>query len=89
MGKRLIEEGKYAGEIPDEGSPQTLISTFSYGDHLHWGDRREQVARWQADQFMGPWQRIRFLEALAGLSYLYIRYAVLVARTIGREAEML
>jgi hypothetical protein len=83
VGRRLAEEGKF-GEIPDEGSPATLISSFAYGELLHWGDKRDQVAGWQADQFLGPWLQIQFLEALAGLAYFYMGYAVIVARSMGR-----
>lgn len=88
VGQRLTEEGRFGGGIPDEGSPETLISAFSYGEHLHWGDKRDQVAGWQADQFLGPWHQIRFLEAVAGLAHLYMGYAVIVSRSI-RRADLL
>lgn len=84
VGERLVEEGRL-GEVPDGGSPATLISAFAYGEHIHWGNRREEIARWRADDFLGPWNQLRFLEAMAGLAYFYMGYAVIVAFCIGRS----
>ena len=89
VGKRLVDEGRFgAGGIPDGGKPRELINAFAYGEHLHWGDKREVVSEWEADQFYGPWNRILFLEIIAGLAYSYMGYAVIVARSIGRSDEI-
>lgn len=75
------------GSMPDAGSPTQLISMFAYGSLIHWWDKREQLSRQQADEFGGPTDQLRFLEAIAGLAYLYMGFAVIVARCIGRGGE--
>lgn len=88
VGHRLVDEGRFSAEgTPDCGNPSELISAFAYGEHLHWGDMREVVSQWEADQFYGPWNKIRFLEITAGLAYFYMGYAVIVARSVGRSDE--
>lgn len=87
-GERLIDDGRVAGPIPDEGKPTQLISAFAYGDHLHWGSSRGVVTRWEADQFLGPTMRLQLLGACGGLAYFYMGFAVIVGRTIGRDGEV-
>jgi hypothetical protein len=54
VGQRLVSEGRFSADgIPSGGKPREIISAFAYGDHLHWGDKREVVSRWEADQFFG------------------------------------
>ena len=88
VGQRLIDEGRLGPEgIPSGGKPKEIISAFAYGDQLHWGDQREVVSRWEADQFFGPWNRMHLLEITAGLAYFYMGFAIIVARSIGRLDE--
>jgi hypothetical protein len=88
VGKRLKEEGRWGGGVPEGLSPTTLISAFASGDLIHWGDRRGEISRWEADQFYGPWNRIQLLEGMAGLAHFYMGYAVIVAACIGRIEEI-
>lgn len=83
VGQRLVREGRLS-DFPDYGAPEFLISAFAYGEHLHWGDKRHQVASWRADSFLGPWNEMSFLEAVSGLAYFYMGYAVIVGRAIHR-----
>jgi hypothetical protein len=87
IGEKLIEQGRFAPPIPDAGSPAQLISMFAYGDLIHWGDKREELSRRQADAFGGPTDMLRFVEAVAGLAYLYMGFALIVARCVGRGDE--
>lgn len=88
VGQRLIREGRFdEGSIPSGGKPREIISAFAYGDQLHWGDQREVVSRWEADQFFGPWNRMHLIEITAGLAYFYMGFAIIVARSIGRLEE--
>src|SRR5439155_1314162 len=86
---RLASEGLFSGDFdPGGGRPTELISAFAYGEHLHWGDQRKVVSRWEADQFAGPMNKLRLLEITAGLAYFYMGFAVIVANSIGRLEEL-
>lgn len=85
VGQRLIEEGLLFGPVPEKTSPELIISAFAYGDHIHWGKHREQVAKWRLDSFLGPWNQLAFLEAVSGLAHFYMGYAVIASKALGRE----
>lgn len=89
VGFALADTGRFERDgIPDGGKPRELISVFAYGEHLHWGDQREVVREWDADAFLGPWNKMKFLEVCSGLAYFYMGFAVIVARCLGRDNDV-
>ena len=58
--------------------PEFIISAFNYGADIHWGDRRDTVALWNNDAFMGPHQRMRFFESAVSLAFVYIGMSELI-----------
>lgn len=88
VARRLADHGLLAADFdPGGGKPRELISAFAYGEHLHWGDQRQVVSRWEADQFAGPMNKLRLLEITAGLAHFYMGFAVIVAHWIGRADD--
>ncbi len=83
VGIRLTEEGRL-GEFPRHQPPELLINMFAYGDYIHWDRNKEVVARWRADAFDGPWNELAFLQAVTGLSFLYMGFAVIAAGAVNR-----
>lgn len=68
---------------PDPETPEKLISTYFYGDHIHWSSkegRAEVLADRSESPFEDAWYRMAFLRAAAGLAHLYLGYAVLVCQ---------
>jgi hypothetical protein len=55
-----------------------LISIYNYGEDIHWGDKRDQVAAWDASPFDSAWMRMACFEAMAGLAHVYLGFAQLV-----------
>jgi transcriptional regulator with XRE-family HTH domain len=64
-------------------NPQILISKQLYGDLVHWGDKRGDLAAY-GDQFMVAWERLNALEAALALGYIYIGFAAVIAAALGR-----
>lgn len=83
--ERLVAEGARVLDYGEPDSPEFLLSSYNYGDLLHWGRKRETVAGWEEDEFARSDRRLAFLMAAAGLAHLYIGFAVL-ARTAGSGA---
>lgn len=65
-------------------NPQVLISKQLYGDLVHWGDKRADLAAVMDDQFMVAWERLNALEAAIALGYVYIGFAGVLATALGR-----
>ena len=65
-------------------NPQILISKQLYGDLVHWGDKRVDLAAIGGDQFMVAWERLNALEAAVALGYVYIGFAGVIAAALGR-----
>lgn len=64
---------------PDPEPPAKTISTYFYGDHIHWDDKHGHASVvGQRDPFDDAWYRMAFLEAAVGLTHLFLGYAVLV-----------
>ena len=81
VGKRLQEQGQLpAGPLPNEHlpAPEMLISIYSYGDDIHWGRQREQVAAYGKSTFDSAWTRMACFEAMVGLAYVYLGFAQIV-----------
>ena len=62
----------------EEYSPHYLIGLFNYGEDIHWGDRRDELAAFNRDPFWSGWQRLYFFEAVSSLAYVYLGFSVLV-----------
>lgn len=89
--KIFAEHGWTAPEcFPEdhEPTPQELISAFSYGDLIHWGEKRDAFNAWQADPYKGPAFRLAFLAAATGLSHLYIGFSLLSQGALGEQASL-
>jgi hypothetical protein len=83
--EKLVEEGTLAplqeiaaGEYPDPEYPAQVISSYFYGEHLHWGDKASVLEKQATDSFTDARGRLFFLESAAGLSHIYIGFAVLL-----------
>jgi hypothetical protein len=63
VGKRLQPQGQLPpGKVVNEHlpSPQMLISVYNYGEDIHWGEKRQQVAAWKESPFgSGSGHRVR------------------------------
>jgi hypothetical protein len=55
-----------------------LISIYNYGDDIHWGEKRQQVAAWNEFPFDSAWTRMACFEAMNGLAHIYLGFAQLV-----------
>jgi hypothetical protein len=80
VGRRLQQENRWhRGTLPgEEYSPHYLIGLFNYGEDIHWGDRRDELAAFNRDPFWSGWQRLYFFEAVSSLAYVYLGFSVLV-----------
>lgn len=65
-------------------NPQMLISKQLYGDLVHWGDKRAELATAE-DPFKVAWERLTAIEAATALGYVYIGFARVVASALGRS----
>lgn len=92
--EKLIDEGKFppieevrTGGYPDPENPQQVISTFFYGEHLHWSeDKAAILVERERDAFEDARSKLFFLQASAGLAHLYIGYSVLARSALGLAA---
>lgn len=66
------------GIVPDD-----LIRNFNYGDTLHWGDQREELATLTDDPFDAAFHKFACASTMVSLSHLYFGFAVLVAAALG------
>ena len=81
--KAVAAESTHDPEKVD--NPQILISKQLYGDLVHWGDKRIDLAAIGGDQFMVAWERLNALEAAVALGYVYIGFAGVTAAALGRD----
>jgi hypothetical protein len=88
----LAARGDIPAGVPTESThdpanvdnPQILISKQLYGDLVHWGDKRVDVAAVADDQFMIAWERLNAIEAAVALGYIFIGFAGVMAAALGR-----
>jgi hypothetical protein len=57
--------------------PDRLITTFRYGDVIHFSDERENLSRLTENAANDAYHRYRVLLAITGLSHLYFEFALL------------
>jgi hypothetical protein len=88
VGRRLAQQGKLPpGPRANEHLPvpEKLISIYSYGEDIHWGNQRAQVAAYGKSEFDSAWTRMACFEAMVGLAHVYLGFAQLVdAALIGQ-----
>ena len=68
-------------------SPETLISTFQYGDLIHWTDKRSVIEAADSDPFQRALLRMDFLEAATGLTHVYLGFSLVVRAALNAPAE--
>lgn len=91
--EKLIDEGRFpafeeitAGTYPDPENPQQVISTFFYGEHLHWGeDKAAIIQQRKEDAFEDARSKLFFLQAASGLAHLYLGYSVLISAALSNQ----
>lgn len=71
-----------AMEYGSDHPPTYYLSTYNYGELIHWDRGRETLAAWEADAFDQAHQRMAFLEAAIGLAYVYIGFSEVVRTAI-------
>lgn len=57
-------------------NPDQLISLYEYGDLIHWGRQRDELAAFGADS-LGAARELDFLKVAVGLTHFYIGFATL------------
>lgn len=63
-------------------NPEHVIDAHNYGDNLHWGDKREQLAELQNDELSESFHKQCCLGSMIQLSHFYFGFAVLAASAI-------
>ncbi|GGN80125.1 hypothetical protein GCM10010112_55260 [Actinoplanes lobatus] len=73
--------------VPGDGPPypEEIISTYNYGDLIHWGSKRQELSALGRTEFDSAWNQLRFLEAVGGLSHLYIGFGGVVANILAED----
>jgi hypothetical protein len=88
VSKRLAEVGRIGpGPHANEHlpGPEMLISTYSYGEDIHWGKQRGQVAAYGKSAFDSAWTRMACFEAMVGLTHIYLGFTQLVAAALAGQ----
>ena len=89
VSKRLEELGRIGpGPHANEHlpGPEMLISIYSYGEDIHWGKQRDQVAAYGKSDFDSAWTRMACFEAMVGLAHIYLGFAQLVDAALVGQA---
>jgi hypothetical protein len=88
VGKQLQAQGRWhPGELVGERDPgpEMLISTYNYGEDIHWGEKREQVAAWDMSPFDSAWMRVACFDAMVPLAHVYLGFAQIVDAALIRQ----
>ena len=90
VGKQLQAEGRWhSGELAGERDPgpEMLISIYNYGEDIHWGNKRDQLAAWDESPFDSAHMRMALFNAMAGPAHVYLGFAQIVdAALVGQPA---
>ena len=81
VGKQLQAEGRWhPGELAGERDPgpEMLISTYNYGEDIHWDKKRDQLAAWNASPFDSARMRMACFNAMVGPAHVYLGFAQIV-----------
>lgn len=82
--KHFDEIGATDTPVQGEGgrSPRETIQIFNYGDLIHWGDHRAKYDALGITEVDAALSRMEFLNAIVGLSHLYLGFSVIVDRVL-------
>lgn len=85
VGMRMRDQGLLGGPVPGESdkSAEYFISVYNYGEYIHWGDRRKELAAFGGDPAIEALNKMKFLEAVGGLSHLYLGFSMLARSALG------
>lgn len=64
--------------------PGNLIKTYNYGDTLHWGDHRAELAKLTDDPTYAKFYKFCCTSTMVSLSHLYFGFAELIEAALGR-----
>ncbi|SPL98689.1 unnamed protein product [[Actinomadura] parvosata subsp. kistnae] len=80
--KKMVEDGVMGGPYVAFGyerPPEVLISYYQYGDLIHWGEKREPLAKVAAeDPVLEGMYRITFMEAMFVFAHIYMGFAKVI-----------
>ena len=71
------------GPLDENLNPSQVISAYFYGEHIHWGEKAEQVEEWSEDEFFKAHRELQFLQAVVPLAHIYIRFAGFASHHLG------
>lgn len=71
--------------IPHQGDPRVdrLLRTYFYGEVIHFGEGRDDLARLSEDEFLAANNRMNLYEGAAGLAHFYMGYAAVLRNIYG------
>ena len=81
VGKKLQAQGNWhSGELAGEQNPppDMLISIYNYGEDIHWGEKRDQIATLGESPFDSTWMRMACFNAMVSLAHVYLGFAQLI-----------
>lgn len=84
--KKAQSQGKYPPgpiEFGHELAPEKLMSRYLYGDLVHWGRKRDELAAAAAEPAVEVAHRMNFMEAMLVFIHVYIGFAKVVEAMTG------
>ncbi len=88
VGKQLQADGRWHfGELAGEQDPgpEMLISIYNYGEDIHWGEKVDQLAAWDASPFDSARMRMACFNAMVGPAHVYLGFAQIVDAALARQ----
>ncbi len=86
---RLVaEEGWKIWEYQEPATPEAVIRRFNYGDLIHWGKQRDQIAKPVGEEYEAAMQRTEFFGAALGLAHVSIGFGELARALITPRAQL-
>jgi hypothetical protein len=87
--KALEPRGEPLSNIPEQTGPRVdeLLRTYFYGDVIHFGEGRDDLADLNRDEFTSAHSRMRLYEGASGLAMFYMGYATIIRGIYPRAAD--
>jgi hypothetical protein len=79
------DKTKIADDYPPY--PEQLISSFMYGDYIHFGDKRNELSALRSTPWDHAWSEWRLADAIGPLAHLYIGFSGIVRAATGRTSS--
>ncbi|MBB2914870.1 hypothetical protein FHS43_006182 [Streptosporangium becharense] len=79
--KKMIAQGVMGGQYRPFGyelPPEQLISLYQYGDLIHWGKKRDELAEVADDPILEGLYRITFMEVMLVFAHIYMGFAKVI-----------